>query len=62
MTSDDFPGPLYRLCTDEACPVAWGYRDPPAEHYHYIGGDQVSLDDDDPRGVVSAPTVPPDGR
>ena len=22
------------LCTDPDCPVAWAYRDPPADHYH----------------------------
>jgi hypothetical protein len=35
--SDWDPGPLYRLCIDPECPVAWAYRDPPSVHYHFIG-------------------------
>ena len=33
------PGPLYELCTDDDCPVAYAYRHPfPATpHYHYKG-------------------------
>ena len=37
--SDWDPGPLYRLCTDPECPVAYAYRAPFQEtpHYHFIG-------------------------
>jgi len=35
--SDEFPGPLYRLCTDPECPDAYAYREPPVEHFHFFG-------------------------
>jgi hypothetical protein len=39
MSVMEFPGPYYRLCTDEDCPYAFAFRDPyPASpHWHFIG-------------------------
>lgn len=35
----DFPGPLYRRCTDPDCPDAYAYRAPfpDAAHFHWVG-------------------------
>jgi hypothetical protein len=47
--SDWDPGPLYRKCDSPDCPQAWAYKDPPADHYHFIGkpmSDHFMTDDE----------------
>lgn len=50
------PGPLYQLCNDPDCPVAYAYTGTP--HYHHHGTTVPSMSTEEPQPATPDPNQP----